>query len=142
MSETIQATGACLCGAVKVTVHKMRKDFGACHCDMCRTWGGGPLMASDCGRQVEFEGEEHIGVYSSSDWAERGFCKQCGTHLFYRLKEGPEYHCPVGLFPNIEGMHLKRQVFIEKKPDSYSFADDTTNMTGEELFAAHAASAD
>ena len=23
----------------------------------------------------------------SSAWAERGFCKNCGSHLFYRLKE-------------------------------------------------------
>lgn len=137
MSETILASGACLCGGVKITANKMKSDFGACHCDMCRTWGGGPLMAVTCGSDVTFEGEENIGVYNSSDWAERGFCKQCGTHLFYRLKEGPEYHCPVGLFPDVKGLSFKHQLFIEKKPDSYSFANETQNITGEELFAAY-----
>lgn len=29
---------------------------------------------------------QHQGRFASSDWAERGFCKTCGTTLFYFLK--------------------------------------------------------
>jgi len=42
-------------------------------------------MAVPCADTVSFAGEENVAVYKSSDWAERGFCKQCGTHLFYRF---------------------------------------------------------
>ena len=40
------------------------------------------MLAVHCGPQVEFKGADNIAVYASSDWAERAFCKQCGTHLY------------------------------------------------------------
>jgi len=71
----------------------MDTGVGACYCGMCRRWGGGPLLAVDCGTSVRLTGEEHVGVFASSKWAERGFCKQCGSHLFYRLKQNGQYIC-------------------------------------------------
>ena len=97
MTEKHQsAQGACLCGAVKVYTDSASGHGHACHCNMCRNWTGGPLLAVDCGSNVEFEGEEHVSVFSSSDWAQRGFCSRCGTHLFYRLKESGQTSVPAG----------------------------------------------
>ncbi len=87
MSDVIVGSGSCLCGATLITAKSISKNVGACHCSMCRKWSGGPLMAVDCGTDVSFEGEENISVFKSSEWAERGFCNKCGSHLFYRLKE-------------------------------------------------------
>ena len=56
------------------------------------------MIAVDCGTDVTFEGEENISVFESSEWAERGFCKECGSHLFYRLKATHQYIMPAGLF--------------------------------------------
>lgn len=92
-------------------------------------------MTVDCGTDVAFEGLEHIKVYASSDWAERGFCTHCGNHLFYRLKENSQYFMPAGIFGNDEGFVFDHQVFIEEKPGYYCFANDTQDMTGAELFA-------
>ncbi len=92
-------------------------------------------MEIDCGADVRFEGEESISVFSSSDWAERGFCGNCGTHLFYRLKGSGEHMVPVGLFEDGADLVFKGQVFIDEKPDYYTFANDTKNLTGAELFA-------
>ena len=128
-----EGKGRCLCGAVKFTVKNMKNSVDACHCGMCRRWGGGPLMSVSCGTDVAFEGEENITVYNSSDWAERGFCKQCGSHLFYRLKEINEHELPVGLFDNQEGFHFDLQVFIDRKPSFYSFANKTKGMTEAEV---------
>jgi len=102
---------------------------------MCRKWGGGPLMAVDCGTEVSFEGEENISVYNSSGWAERAFCNKCGSHLFYKLKENGQLIMPVGLFDNEEKFNFDHQVFIDKKPSFYSFANVTNNMTEAEVFA-------
>ena len=142
MSEIKTGTGQCLCGAVYLSVTKMGDKIGACHCNMCRKWSGGPLLAIDCGTDVSFTGEENIGVFNSSDWADRGFCQQCGTHLFYRLKENQQYFMPAGLFDNCDTAIFDHQVFIDEKPDYYEFANETNNMTGAELFAQFAASAD
>lgn len=137
MSDTFEGQGSCMCGAVKVTARGVGHEVGACHCSMCRKWAGGPLLAVECGTDVSFEGEDHIGVFDSSVWAERGFCKTCGSHLFYRLKESREYSMPAGLFDNADFV-LKSQIFIDEKPAYYNFAEQTHNMTGAEVFAQYA----
>ena len=138
MSDTSVAKGHCLCGKVKVTAPTMSHKIGACHCRMCRRWTGGPLLAVDCGNNVSFEGKENIGVYHSSDWAERGFCKSCGSHLFYRLKQSNQYIMPVGIFDNGKDFIFDHQIFIDEKPEYYCFSNETHNMTGAEVFAKYA----
>lgn len=134
MSSGNTHQGKCLCGAVTVTATAAKDHIGACHCSMCRKWGGGPFLAVECGSDVEFTGNESIGVFDSSDWAERGFCRQCGTHLFYRLKEEGFYAIPVGLFDTTDWV-LTEEVFIDEKPEFYAFSQDTKKLTGAELFA-------
>ncbi len=134
-SETSERKGHCLCGAVQITAHDASKHVGACHCDMCRRWGGGPFIELDCGAHVTVTGEDHITAYSSSDWAERGFCKTCGTNLFYRLKETGQHMIAAGIFDDQDDLTFRTQVFIDQKPSYYSFAEKTDNMTGEELMA-------
>ena len=97
-------------------------------------------MGVECDGDISFSGEEYIGVYQSSDWAERAFCNKCGSHLFYRLKEKNHYYILVGIFDNNEGFVFDLQVFMEEKPEYYSFANETKNMTGEDLFAMFASS--
>lgn len=135
MSVSNQLTTGCLCGAVSVAVNNTVQSVGACHCSMCRKWGGGPLLAIDCGTDVVLTPIAGVTVYESSEWAERGFCANCGTHLFYRLKQSQQYIMPVGLF-NIEGLVFDHQIFIDEKPEYYRFANETKDMTGAEVFAA------
>ena len=127
--------GGCLCNAVKLSTTNKHQEVGACHCGMCRKWGGSSLLVIDCGSDISFTGEENITVYPSSEWGERGFCNKCGSHLFYRLKENNQYYIPAGIFNNESDLVLKHQVFIDEKPEYYSFDNETKNMTGEELFA-------
>ena len=138
MSNVIESRGSCLCGAIRITGNSVSKNMGACHCSMCRKWGGGPLLTVDCGAEVSFEGEENISVFSSSEWAERGFCNKCGSHLFYRLKERNQYIMPLGLFDNDKSFVFDHQIFIDEKPSFYSFANETSDMTGAEVFAKYA----
>ena len=95
-------------------------------------------MTVDCGTDVSFEGEEQITLYESSEWARRGFCSRCGSHLFYLLKEDGRYFVPVGLFDSEEQFRFAHQIFIDKKPSFYSFANVTDNSTEEEVFAKYA----
>ncbi len=137
--ETTARSGHCLCGKVTFVANSAGKRVGACHCKMCRRWGGGPFMEIDCGTAIDFDGEDNISVFDSSRWAERGFCRNCGTHLFYRLKESGAHMVPVGLFEDSTGLVFETQVFIDEKPDYYAFANKTNDLTGEELFKLHGA---
>ncbi len=135
MAAALTLSGTCLCGKVGLSAENKTGLFHACHCDICRTWGGGPMLAFDADNSVTFQGEQDITVYSSSDWAERGFCKHCGTHLFYRLKEPRHYFLPLGLFEGTESMTFHAQSFIDKKHPGYSFAQQTHDQTAEEFYA-------
>lgn len=135
MGSRTEHHSACLCGAVRVAAGAGSASIGACHCRMCRRWGGGPLFAVECGSDVEFEGSEHVTIFSSSEWAERGFCRECGTHLFYRLKKEGHYAIPVGLFGGGSEWRFTEQIFIDEKPSYYSFAESTKDLTSEEVFA-------
>ena len=134
MSENFEAQGSCLCGAVHIETTTCDPTVGACHCNMCRKWSGGPFFAVDCKTNVQFTGKEYIKVFSSSDWAERGFCSQCGTHLFYRLKQTKQHMIPPGLLNAESKLDFDHQVFIDEKPEYYSFENKTKNMTGKEVF--------
>jgi hypothetical protein len=140
MSNLIAGQGSCLCGAVHVSAKTMSTNVEACHCRMCQKWTGGPLMVVDCGTDVSIQGEENVTIFNSSEWAERGFCNQCGSNLFYRLKQANKYLLPVGLLESTEGLILDRQIFIDEKPAYYCFANETHNMTGAEVFAMYAPS--
>ena len=96
------------------------------------------MMAVDCGTEVDIEGADSLAVFDSSAWAERGFCKQCGTHLFYRLKGQKSYHSPVGLFGDAIDPEFSLQVFIDKKPSGYSFCEKTKEMTEKQIFDLYA----
>lgn len=93
------------------------------------------MLAIDAGSDVKIEGGENVAVYASSDWAERGFCAQCGSHLFYRLKQNGQYIVPVGLFNEVDDLVFDHQIFVEQKPQYYCFSNQTQMMTGEEVFA-------
>ena len=132
------ATGTCLCGSVTVNFPTEKDHFDACHCGMCRKWSGGPALTIDSEGRPTFQGEEFITRYRSSDWAERGFCKKCGTHLFYYLKGHDFYNFPLGLIDGNEQRKFHLQVFIDHKPGNYAFSDETEQMTEAEVFAKYA----
>ncbi|MFS1912891.1 GFA family protein [Vibrio sp. 10N.286.48.B7] len=125
----------CLCGAVTIVAQEVNPKFTVCHCQSCRTWGGAPFFAVKCGTQVSIAGGDNVKMFESSAWASRGFCSECGTHLFYKFKETGEYNMPVGLFPNLEGLEMDMQYFSDARPSYYCFSNETKEMTTEEIMA-------
>ena len=133
-------TGQCLCGAVSYELAEAPSSYGACHCVMCRRFSGGIEMGVEVPPAgITWTGEERIGTYQSSDWAERGFCKTCGSSLFWRLTaEGPMQgllSLSAGSLDDLNGMEFKTEVYIDAKPDSYAFAGDRKRMTEAEVMA-------
>lgn len=89
--------------------------------------------------EAEISGEENLTIYTSSEWAERAFCKTCGSNVFYRVTaEGPyhrDYHFGAGTLDDHKDLSLNLQLYIDQKPKTYSFAQDTKNMTKAEVEA-------
>lgn len=108
----------CLCGGVEVHLSNLPNTVGVCHCAMCRRWTSGPWMA------VQAPGStisgDTLAVFSSSAFAERGFCSRCGTHIFHRPKDGPELAISAGLLPS-GSLTITREIFHDAKPLWYRF---------------------
>jgi hypothetical protein len=132
-------SGRCLCGAVSFTAAKVEPQHHACHCGMCRRWAGGPVLAAAV-EGVEFSGVENLGRSSSSEWAQRGFCKTCGSSLFYYLVPANQYLISVGAFDDASQFHLALEIFSDRKPTGYAFAGDHPRWTEAETLAHHEAS--
>jgi hypothetical protein len=129
-------SGGCLCGAVRFTATPKNRHVDACHCGMCRRWSAGPMFAVDCSGTLKIEDETQLGVYRSSEWAERCFCKQCGTSLFYRLVGKDFVAVSAETLDDQSGYVLTTQIFVDEKPPHYDFANKTKMMTGADVFAA------
>lgn len=132
--------GYCLCGAVRYTLDEPPKSYGACHCNMCRRWSGGiGLGLQIMPGGITWEGEDNIQTYKSSDWAERGFCRICGSNLFWRLTApGPMQGMlalSAGSLNDLEGLTLDSEVYIDHKPPGYAFAGERKQMTEAEVMA-------
>ena len=137
-------SGSCLCGAVKYTLKSEISEAGACHCGMCRKWSGGIYIGIQVAPEdISFEGAENITKFTSSDWAERGFCSTCGSSLFYRVTApGPHegtYHIGMGALDDTNGVTVTQEIFTDIKPEGYAFSGDLQGMTEAEVMAMFAA---
>lgn len=134
---------SCLCGANKFTLTNPSFHTDICHCTLCRKWSAGPMMTLafhiEKGKKAEdyinFSHGPSLSMYKSSDWAYREFCNNCGTVLFW--KDEANTFCSVNLYAYNSASELKiqTQIFIDEKPDHYSFAGNIPSMTGGEVFA-------
>lgn len=133
-------SGRCLCGAVSVQMRDLGADLHACHCESCRRNNGALSMTvmvpADA---LTLSGEEWVESYISSEWASRSFCRRCGSPLWYRMNEpDSDYYLSAGLLDDLSGLRLTQEIYIDRKPDAWSFADHTEKLTGAEVEALYA----
>jgi hypothetical protein len=133
--------GACACGKVSYVVQQALKSVSVCHCTMCQAWSGGiALFVEAQGDNVKVEGKDNVGIWASSDWCERAFCKVCGSSLYSRVTAAGSmenvHHFAAGTLKNWNGIdHIETEIFIDRKPDVYSLNCDSKKMTAAEFFA-------
>ena len=134
-------SGQCLCGAVKFEATPARPEMGVCHCGMCRRWSGGTFMGVQCA-DVKFADESQLGVYKSSPYGERCFCKQCGSTLMWRLQDHSVSVISAQAFNDPGQFAFVSEIYTDEQPANFAFADadKRKRMTGEEFLAAFMAS--
>ncbi|NRA86314.1 MAG: GFA family protein [Rhizobiales bacterium] len=125
---------SCDCGAVSFEIRLDAPNVGICHCASCQKISSAFYASVTYKGEIEFNGNDYINTYNSSAWATRSFCKQCGSNLFYKLKETPEYHISAALFDDKSNFTLKTQMFTDIKPDYIVLNANTENMTRQECF--------
>ena len=133
---SIEVAGSCLCGKVGITATLPSGDVETCHCTRCRRWVGGPYLSTAGVKAFTISGEEHVRTFRSSDWAERGFCGECGSALFFHFLPSGGRSFMAGLFAGLDaGTAMREEIFIDEKPAYYDFAGSRPRKTGEECLA-------
>lgn len=140
MADVNPGTGGCLCGAARYRLAETPRQFGACHCKMCRKFSGGVELGLQLPAEaVIWEANATVKTYASSEWAERGFCEICGSSLFWRLTApGPMhgmYALAVGSLDSFEGLEFSAEVYIDAKPACYAFEGERKTMTEADVMA-------
>lgn len=129
-NEKPTATGSCLCGAVRYSVHApLDKKVRPCHCTQCRKQSGhhAAYVQVESWDGVRIEGEDSVTWYHASDQAKRGFCKACGSQLFW--VPNPETtgrttgDVTGGTMDKPTGVKFSAHIFVADKGDYYDIAD-------------------
>ena len=134
--------GRCNCGACRFAATPDGMEAGACHCSICRKRTGGINMAVGCS-DVVWNADAPLKSYRSSAWAERVFCSECGTNLYWHAIDGAPSAQVLALmaFDTPDVFAVTREIFVDEKLGSYALAGIAVSLTGAEMrarFAAHA----
>jgi hypothetical protein len=128
--------GGCECGAVRYRVEGNIRDVVACHCSQCRrAHGHAPGYSAARKAELTVTGDDSIAWYASSTEAQRGFCRTCGSSLFWRPEGRETVSISAGTLDAPTGLKTVRHIFAADKPAYYQIADgvqqDPGTMSGD-----------
>ena len=118
-------SGSCLCRAVTFRLSGPLRPSVACHCLQCRKTSGHYVSATQVGPdQLEITNDTGLAWYQSSPEAKRGFCKNCGSSLFW-AHEADKGAVSVmsGTLDGQTGITTQKHIFVADKGDYYDIAD-------------------
>lgn len=117
-------SGSCLCGAVSFEVDGPLPAPDACHCTQCRKHSGHVFVSTDVPRAaVTVRGGEHVTWYQSSEKVRRGFCRVCGSSLFWDPIFRDKLGIAMGAFAKPTDTRIAIHVHVADKGDYYDIAD-------------------
>ena len=118
-------TGQCLCGAVRFEADAPFRPVSVCHCRQCAQWTGAYVMATSVapGRFRLVSGDKALGWFAASQTANRGFCKECGSSLFWKPNDGSRVSILAGSLDPPTGLTLDHHIFVADKSDYYEIHD-------------------
>jgi hypothetical protein len=123
--------GGCLCGAVRYTINGPMRNVIACHCSQCRrTSGHYAAMSSAPSASIAVASDETLCWYRSSATAERGFCRVCGSNLFWRELGSDTTSITAGSLDTPTGLAIDQHIFVADKSDYYELRDGIAQSAG------------
>jgi hypothetical protein len=91
---------------------------------MCRRTSGHFAAATAVRREALVLREERgLRWYESSPSARRGFCRFCGSNLFWAPKDGSRFSIMAGTLDKPTGLATAMHIFVNDAGDYYRIAD-------------------
>ena len=121
--------GHCECGAVAFTVKNVRPTVTFCHCSQCRRTSGHYWAATRAAvSDMTFSRDDGLQWFQSSPHSRRGFCRQCGSSLFYQPNDANHMGIAAGSLDLPTGMTAGRHIFTADCGDYYTIPDDAPHI--------------
>ena len=115
---------SCLCNGVRFKIKGELRPVIYCHCSQClKTHGHFAAYTSAVKEQIEWQNQETLCWFDSSEKARRGFCGKCGASLFYELKGGAGLSITAGSIESPTGLHAAGHIYFENHSDYYEVLD-------------------
>ncbi|NNK98300.1 MAG: GFA family protein [Xanthomonadales bacterium] len=118
MDTVKRVHGGCFCGAVRFSANLPSKWCAHCHCSMCRkTHGAGYVTWAgfDESQVIVSTGEDKVSWFDSSEEAQRGFCSNCGSSMFFRSQRwAGELHIALGCINDEIDRQPQANVFFDR----------------------------
>ena len=112
--------GSCLCGQIKHEVTRFHPEITNCHCQVCRKFHGAAFATYGKVQSQDFrwlEGQALLSTYQSSLVAERGFCKCCGSSLYYKvLGQKDQISIAIGTLDDEPSRSVDNSIFCSSRP--------------------------
>ena len=117
-------SGSCLCGAVTYTVSGNIQESSACHCSQCRKQSGHYWASANVKEhQLHITRDDGLTWYQATKHAKRGFCRICGSYLFWTGPHDDTIAFSLGSLDGPSGVTLQKHIFVADKGDYYDIAD-------------------
>jgi len=119
-----QNRGSCLCGAVTFHTTGPLRGVIYCHCSQCRRQTGHFVAATaSADDDLRIAGAENLNWYAASNEAARGFCRKCGSLLFWKQEGTDRTSIMAGSFAAPTGLQGLKHIFVGDKGDYYEIED-------------------
>lgn len=124
MTEPIK--GGCQCGAVTFRAKPPSKFCLHCHCRFCRKAHGAPVVTWLGVYKEGFEVQgDSLSWYASSRQSRRGYCRECGTMMFYTSALCPgEVHVALAVVDSGADREPAGHIFYDQRMKGVEFGDD------------------
>jgi len=128
------SNGSCFCGDIQFTTTLPSKWCAHCHCSMCRkTHGAGYVtwVGFESEQVMVTSGEHQLDWFDSSPGAQRGFCRRCGSSLFFRSEKwAGELHIALGCMDDPIDRQPQANVYFDKHVDWMPIDDKLKKIAG------------
>ncbi|RVH39256.1 GFA family protein [Sinorhizobium meliloti] len=109
-------TGGCQCGAVRYRAEGTLGDPHICHCRMCQKAAGNYFLPlANIVREGFRITRGQPAWYRSSDLVRRGFCRDCGTPLFYDMPDASFLNIALGSLDDPDDVQPVYQSGVESR---------------------------
>jgi len=119
--------GSCLCGSVRYQIAGALGLAEHCHCSMCRKAHGAAFSSNALVATANLTivaGAELVSQFESSPNRRKCFCSKCGSQLFIRRLDKPEYTVvTLGTIDGEPGVRPERHVFVGSSASWFSISD-------------------